>query len=101
MELNAIIANEIDSIITLLEEGHFLTAREQIIQMEAVDIGLLLDKIPRERMLRVFRMLPKNLAADVFAYMESDQQQYIIESITDNEINHIMDEMFMDDTVDF
>lgn len=101
MELNAIIANEIDSIITLLEDGRFLTAREQIIEMEAVDIGLLLDKIPRERMLRVFRMLPKNLAADTFAYMESDQQQYIIESITDNEINHIMDEMFMDDTVDF
>ena len=101
MDINEIFTDTMDSVIALIEDGRFLKAREEIITMEAADIGLLLDEISREHMLRVFRMLPKNLAADTFAYMKSDQQQYIIESITDKEINNIMDELFMDDTVDF
>lgn len=92
---------EIDAIIELIQNGRFMKAREQILTLEAVDIELLLSEIPRENMLRVFRLLPKTVAAETFAYMKSDQQQYIIESITDSEINNIMDEMFMDDTVDF
>ena len=101
MEPNEILVDEMDTILNLIKDGRFIAAREKIILMDAVDIELLLDEIPRESMLRVFRMLPKTLAADTFAYMKSDRQQYIIESITDSEINNIMDEMFMDDTVDF
>ncbi len=101
MDINEMFTNEMDTVISMIEDGHFIKAREKIITMEAADIGILLDEISREHMLRVFRMLPKNLAADTFAYMKSDQQQYIIESITDKEINNIMDELFMDDTVDF
>ena len=101
MDLNEMFIDEMDTVITMIEDGRFLKAREAIIIMEPADIGLLLDEISREHMLRVFRMLPKNLAADTFAYMKSDQQKYIIESITDKEINNIMDELFMDDTVDF
>lgn len=101
MDLNETFVDEMEQIIALIEDGRFLKAREKIILMDAVDIGLLLDEIPRESMLRVFRMLPKTIAAETFAYMKSDQQQYIIESITDKEINNIMDELFMDDTVDF
>lgn len=101
MEFIENITDEMENIIDLIENGKLIKAREKIITMDAVDIELLLDEIPREKMLRVFRMLPKTLAADTFAYMKSDQQKYIIESITDNEINNIMDEMFMDDTVDF
>lgn len=101
MDINETFTDAMDTVIAMIEDGRFLKAREEIITMEAADIGLLLDEISREHMLRVFRMLPKNLAADTFAYMKSDQQQYIIESITDKEINNIMDELFMDDTVDF
>jgi len=101
VDINETFTDTMDTVIAMIEDGRFLKAREEIITMEAADIGLLLDEISREHMLRVFRMLPKNLAADTFAYMKSDQQQYIIESITDKEINNIMDELFMDDTVDF
>ena len=101
MDFKETLKDDMETIIDLIEDGKLIKAREKIITMDAVDIELLLDEIPREKMLRVFRMLPKTLAADTFAYMKSDQQQYIIESITDNEINNIMDEMFMDDTVDF
>lgn len=101
MDINETFTSQMDAVIAMIEEGRLKSAREEIITMDAADIGLLLDEISREQMLRVFRMLPKTLAADTFAYMKSDQQQYIIESITDKEINHIMDELFMDDTVDF
>jgi len=65
------------------------------------DIALLFEEIPENKVLRVFRMLPKNLAADTFSYMKAEQQQFIVESITEREIASIVDEMFMDDTVDF
>lgn len=101
MDFTEVLIEEKENIAELIENGKFVQARNRILSMDAVDIELLLDEIPREKMLRVFRMLPKTLAADTFAYMKSEHQQYIIESITDREINNIMDEMFMDDTVDF
>ena len=81
MDFKETLKDDMETIIDLIEDGKLIKAREKIITMDAVDIELLLDEIPREKMLRVFRMLPKTLAADTFAYMKSDQQQYIIESI--------------------
>ncbi len=101
MDFEEILTEEKENITELIENGRFVQARNKILTMDAVDIELLFDEIPREKMLRVFRMLPKTLAAETFTYMKSEHQQYIIESITDREINNIMDEMFMDDTVDF
>jgi len=49
----------------------------------------------------MFRILPKEIAATAFSYMSYDQQRYIIESITDKEIEIIIDELFLDDTIDF
>ena len=45
-------------------------------------------------------MLPKETAAETFSFMNKDSQQYIVESITDHEMEGIIDELFMDDTVD-
>ena len=50
--------------------------------------------------LRLFRLMPKELAAETFSYMESDVQQSIIEAISDNELRFILDDMYMDDYVD-
>jgi len=96
-----IIETKTEDVIELIKQDSFFSARKILITMNAVDIGLLFDEIPEEKFLRVFRMLPKTLAADTFSYMRSEQQQYIIESMTDREIVNIVDEMFMDDTVDF
>lgn len=99
--IEAIIETKTEDVIELIEKDSFVDARRILITMNAADIGLLFDEIPEEKYLRVFRMLPKNLAADTFSYMKAEQQQYIIESMTDREIGNIVDEMFMDDTVDF
>lgn len=95
------IETKTEDIIEFIQQDSYVNARTILITMNPVDIGLLFDEIPKEKLLRVFRMLPKNLAADTFSYMRAEQQQFIIESITDREIVNIVDEMFMDDTVDF
>jgi len=96
-----IIEAKTEDVLELIENDRYAAARNILIDMNEVDIGLLFEEIPETKMLRVFRMLPKNLAADTFAYMRTEQQQFIIESITEREIVNIVDEMFMDDTVDF
>ena len=96
-----IIETKTEDVIELIKEDHYVDARKVLITLNAADIGLLFDEIPKEKILRVFRMLPKTLAADTFSYIKTEQQQFIVESITDREIVNIVDEMFMDDTVDF
>ncbi len=90
-----------ETIELLLKEKQYVKIRSMLLEMNYVDIEGLLDEIPQNEMLRLFRMLPKETAAEVFTEMDSDMQQYIIESITDSEVERIMDELFMDDTVDF
>lgn len=70
-------------------------------KLNVVDIAAELENMDEELMLRIFRMLPKNKAAGVFAYLSKDVQQSIVEAITDQEINGIVDDMFADDVVDF
>lgn len=96
-----IIETKTEDVIELIEQDRYFDARKILITLNAADIGLLFEEIPKEKILRVFRTLPKTLAADTFAYMKPEQQQFIVESITDREIVNIVDEMFMDDTVDF
>jgi magnesium transporter len=85
---------------TAIQEGKFSKIREMAFQLNVVDIAQLLDELDEEKTLIVFRLLPKEISVEVFSYMSKDQQQYIIESITDKEIKHIIDNLFMDDTVD-
>ena len=96
-----IIETKTEDVLELIQSDRYAAARSILIDMNEVDIGLLFDEIPEEKMLRVFRMLPKDLAAETFAYMGSEQQQFLIEKMTEREIVNIVDEMFMDDTVDF
>jgi magnesium transporter len=69
--------------------------------MNAVDIAGIFDGLEREKIIQLFRILPKAIAADVFARMESDEQQIIIETLTDTEIGEIVNKLFVDDAVDF
>ncbi len=85
---------------TCIQEGKFSRIREEIIELNVVDIAHLLDELEEEKTLIVFRLLPKEISVEVFSYMSTEQQQYIIESITDKEIQNIISNMFMDDTVD-
>ena len=90
-----------DTVESLLEKKQYAKIRTLLLDINYVDIESVLTDFPPDETLRIFRMLPKETAAEVFAEMDSDLQQYIIESITDAEIDSIMDELYMDDTVDF
>ena len=92
--------NLINFIETAIEEGKFAKIREEINQLNVVDIAQLLNDLDGEKALIIFRLLPKEVSVEVFSYISSEQQQFFIESITDKEIKHILDNLFMDDTVD-
>jgi len=69
--------------------------------MNSVDIAEIMEYLEKDKFIQLFRILPKAIASDVFANMESDRQQDIIEAITDSEISEIVNKLFVDDAVDF
>ncbi|NLK21330.1 MAG: magnesium transporter [Epulopiscium sp.] len=85
----------------LLEQNKLGQLRQEIVNMNTVDIAQLLEELDKKYLLIVFRILPKEISADVFSYVSYDEQRYIIESITDKEAEHIISELFLDDTIDF
>ena len=90
-----------ETIMKLIEENRYKEVRNEITEMNIVDIAHLLMELDNKRILILFRILPKEMAAGVFSYISLELQQYIIESITDREINNIVGELFLDDAVDF
>ncbi len=90
-----------EKIIGLVEEGKYVEVRNEIISLNAVDIAQLFEDIDQQKLLLVFRILPKDLSSDVFTHMSSELQKYIIESITDEEAISILNALFIDDAVDF
>ena len=89
-----------NELITLIQEGKYSLVRKEINEMNVVDIAHLFEELDRDKVVVVFRLLLKEIASDVFSYLSYDRQQFIIESITDNEIKNIIDDLFLDDTVD-
>lgn len=89
-----------DFILGLIHQGRLAEARTWISQMNAVDIAYWLEELDDDKILVLFRLLPKDMAAEVFSHFSKEQQEFIIESIADREIKSIIDELFLDDTVD-
>ena len=69
--------------------------------MNTVDIAEIFEQLDNEKTIPLFRILPKAIASEVFANMDSENQQAIIEVLTDTEIGEIMSKLFVDDAVDF
>ena len=93
---------EFEQLMQLLETGELSAFKEKAADLAPVDIAEGLEEIADEGRVRLFfRMLPKDISSDVFAYMTSEQQQLIAESATSAELRELMDDMFMDDRVDF
>ena len=85
----------------LVAEGRKGELRGALSMLNEVDIAEYMEDLDNEKMLMVFRLLPKDSAADVFAYMDADQRQRVIEAMDDNEAVRLVDDMFIDDAVDF
>lgn len=91
---------ERERIEALLDERRFKELKEQLETMHPVDIVDVLNELEERQMILVFRLLAKEEAADVFTDMESDMREYLINALTDAELEEVMDEMYVDDTVD-
>ena len=85
----------------LLNAGKFGTLKSELSEMNEVDIAEFFGELEPKSQLLVFRILPKDLSSEVFAYLEPDDQVNIVNSITDRELSELVDELFLDDTVDF
>lgn len=84
----------------LIEQKKYVEIKKELSQMNEVDVAELLDPLDEHLTLLLFRMLPKDLAVEVFSYFSTEQQMGIINSITDKELEYIMDELFFDDMID-
>ena len=89
-----------ERILELIKERKFLQVKEIFSEMAAADIAPLFDELPEESEPIIYRLLPKELAAEVFVEMDSDMQLLLIKAFSDAELRAVMDELFMDDTVD-
>ena len=84
----------------LMEGRQFRKLRETMSEMNEVDIAEFIEELEAEKKVLVYRMLPKELAADVFSFLEVDDQEHIINSITDYELGKIVEDLYVDDAVD-
>ncbi|WMJ81847.1 magnesium transporter [Clostridium sp. MB40-C1] len=95
---------DLEKILCLIKEKRYTEVRKIIINFNSVHIGELIEELIEEldvsEAILVFRMLPKNLAAEVFNYITSESQEKIISSITDKELEYIMKEIYFDDMID-
>lgn len=92
--------DELNTILELIEEKKFFKLRETLIEMNPADIATIFDEVNEKDITLLFRVLPKELAADTFTYLEPDMQQKLIEAFSDKELSDVIEELFMDDTVD-
>ena len=86
-----------DEIKELLETRQYTSLRQRIAEMNEADVAVILEELETEDMLKVFRILPKDLAADVFSYMEVENQQMIITSMSEKDAASIIDNLMADD----
>ena len=89
-----------EELMQYIQERKFRLLRARLSEMNEADIAEFLGELEDNPKVMVFRMLPKELAADVFAFLEPDVQEHIINSITDAELAKIIEDLFVDDAVD-
>ena len=90
----------IEELLQLVEEKKYRQLKAALLELNEVDIALFIEELEPDRTVVVFRMLPKSLAAEVFAELEIEEQEHIINRITDKELSEIMEDLYVDDAVD-
>lgn len=86
--------------VELLAQHHFRAVRSILNVMNEVDMALLLSDLDDKELALAFRLIPKDKAADVFANMNNSMQTYLVEMFTEKELKELLDNLYMDDTVD-
>lgn len=100
MDFEAMRDKQADELMQLLDERRMKELQLRLEDMNEFDAAEFLSEIGDNRMPMVFRLLSKQMAADVFANFDSPEQEQIINSITDSELSAIIEELYVDDAVD-
>lgn len=84
----------------LLENRRFADVHKMLESVNSADIPSIFDELEEEQIVVVYRLLSKDVAAEVFVELDSDMQEKLINAFTDKELKNVIDDLFMDDTVD-
>ncbi|RKD31330.1 magnesium transporter [Thermohalobacter berrensis] len=87
-------------VVELIEDKKYREAKEEVKKLIPADVPELLEELDQNSYLILFRMLPKDTAAEAFSHLNQEQRWYIINSITEKELKIILDELFFDDMID-
>jgi len=85
----------------MLDKKQYHALRSELLEQDHADIAQLIENISVDKAVLIFRMLPKDIAAETFADLFSDVQMSLIQRLSDTEIHFIIEELFLDDAVDF
>lgn len=89
-----------ETIKVLLEEKKYNTLKDILVTLKPYDIAAIFEELQDEKTPVLFRILPKELAAETFVEMDEDTQEFLIHGFSDNELKEVLDELFIDDAVD-
>jgi len=92
--------NKVEELKELLDTKQYTGLRQELMELNEADIAAIMEEMGDKEMLKIFRILPKDLAADVFSYMEVENQQFIITSLSERDAAHIIDNLMADDATD-
>lgn len=87
-------------VLELIGEKNFAAAKELLIKMNEINIATLLSDVDSQEMLVMFRILPKTLAAEVFAFLSTYSQELIVSAFSDSELSSLLSSLFVDDVAD-
>ncbi len=90
-----------DQIMSLLDDKEYVLLKEALLELKAPDIAEIIDELDSKSGLLVFRLLPKELAVDVFSFLSSDSKGSISRLVHEKELQEIVNELFFDDMIDF
>lgn len=94
------VIDSFDTFEELIKEKKFTLIRQRFLEMNEADIAELLEELDTEEMVKIFRLLPKDIAADVFSFLSVEVEQDLVNAFTDREVTNIIDTLSADDAAD-
>ena len=89
-----------EKILELIEQKNYIELKKELSDMNEVDISEIFEELEQNTSLLVFRILPKDVAVEVFAHFSAEKQEEIISAVSDKELKFILGELFFDDMID-
>ncbi|MBQ2690889.1 MAG: magnesium transporter, partial [Clostridia bacterium] len=92
--------NLTEKALELIQAKRYQDLKNILVVLNPTDAALILEELPPENMPVLFRILPKEMAADAFVEMDADNQEMLIQAFSDKELREMLEELFVDDAVD-